>query len=118
MKVVYHSDGNVMPAVAGLVDQGVDVLQALQFSARGMEPVALKDTYGDRLCFQGGISVQTTLPFGAVEDVRREVRDRIRVLGRSGGYILSPSHTIMPGTPPENVIAMLETAAATPMVPG
>ena len=118
VKVVYHSDGNVMPAVAGLIDQGVDVLQALQFSARGMDPVALKDTYGDRLCFQGGISVQTTLPFGTVEDVRREVRDRIRVLGRSGGYILSPSHTIMPGTPPENVIAMLETAASTPVPAG
>jgi len=118
VKVVYHSDGNVMPAVAGLIDMGVDVLQALQFSARGMDPVALKDTYGDRLCFQGGISVQTTLPFGAVEDVRREVRDRIQVLGSGGGYILSPSHTIMPGTPAENVIAMLETAAATPMLPG
>ncbi|HUU53894.1 MAG TPA: uroporphyrinogen decarboxylase family protein [Armatimonadota bacterium] len=118
VKVVYHSDGNIMPAVAGLIDMGVDVLQALQFSARGMDPVALKDTYGDRLCFQGGISVQTTLPFGTVEDVRREVRDRIQVLGRGGGYILSPSHTIMPGTPPENVIAMLETAASTPVPAG
>ncbi|UCC68638.1 MAG: hypothetical protein JSV79_01485 [Armatimonadota bacterium] len=113
-KVVYHSDGNIMDAVPGLIDMGIDVLQALQFSAHGMDPVALKKQYGDRLCFQGGISVQTTLPFGTVDDVRNEVRERIRVLGRSGGYILSPSHTIMPGTPPENIVAMLETAFSTP----
>ena len=118
VKVVYHSDGNVMDAVPGLIEMGVDVLQALQFSATGMDPVLLKAEYGDRLCFQGGISVQTTLPFGTVEDVRREVRDRIHVLGRNGGYILSPSHTIMPGTPPQNVVAMLETAATTPVPHG
>ena len=115
VKVVYHSDGNVMSAVPGLLDQGVDVLQALQFSARGMDPVALKQAYGERLCFEGGISVQTTLPFGTAAEVRREVEERIAVLGRGGGYLLSPSHTIMPGTPPENVVAMLETAASTPV---
>jgi len=114
-RVVYHSDGSIMDAVPGLIEMGVDVLQALQFSAKGMDPVALKDDYGDRLCFQGGISVQTTLPFGAVEQVRQEVRDRIRVLADGGGYILSPSHTILGGTPPENVVAMFETAASTPL---
>jgi len=118
VKVVYHSDGNVMDAVPGLLDMGIDVLQALQFSARGMDAAVLKERYGDRLCFQGGISVQTTLPFGSVEDVREEVRARIRVLGKGGGYILSPSHTIMGGTPPENIVAMFETAAACPTAEG
>ena len=111
VKVCYHSDGNVMAAIPGLVEMGIDVLQALQFSARGMDPVAMKRDHGDRLCFQGGISVQTTLPFGTVDDVRAEVRERIRVLGKGGGNILSPSHTIMGGTPPENVVAMFEEAA-------
>jgi uroporphyrinogen decarboxylase len=115
VKVCYHSDGAVMDAIPGLIDMGIDVLQALQFTARGMDPAAMKQRYGDRLCFQGGISVQSTLPFGTVEDVREEVRSRIRVLGKGGGYILSPSHTIMGGTPPENIVAMFETAAATPM---
>lgn len=108
VKVVYHSDGNVMDAIPGLIDMGIDVLEALQFSARGMDPKLMKEQYGQRLCFEGGISVQTTLPFGTVE----EVRERIRVLGAGGGYILSPSHTIMGGTPPENVVAMFETAVA------
>ena len=110
-RVIYHSDGAVMEAVPGLIDMGVDVLQALQFDARGMDPVALKRDFGDRLCFQGGISVQSTLPFGSPEDVRREAEERIRVLGRNGGYILGPSHAIQAGTPPGNIVALFDTAA-------
>jgi uroporphyrinogen decarboxylase len=109
-KVIYHTDGSVMDAVSGLVDMGIDVLQALQFSAKGMDPRKLKDGYGDQLCFEGGVSVQTTLPFGSSEDVRREVEELIAVLGKGGGYILGPSHAIQAGTPPENIMAMFETA--------
>ncbi|MCY3019125.1 MAG: hypothetical protein NTW87_08875, partial [Planctomycetota bacterium] len=110
-RVIYHSDGSVMAAVPGLIDMGIDVLQALQFDAKGMDPVALKANYGDRLCFEGGVSVQSTLPFGTAEDVRKEVRERVRVLGRNGGYILGPSHAIQAGTPPENILALFDTAA-------
>ena len=53
------------------IDMGIDVLQALQFSAKGMDPRALKRRFGDRLCFEGGVSVQTTLPFGTVDRRRR-----------------------------------------------
>ena len=109
-KVIYHSDGAVMQAVGGLIDMGIDVLQALQFDAAGMDPVALKADYGDRLCFAGGISVQKTLPFGTPCEVRGEVRDRLRVLGKNGGYILGPSHVIQDGTPPENIVAMFDAA--------
>ena len=110
-KVIYHTDGAVMEAVDGLIDMGIDVLQALQFDAAGMDPVALKENFGDRLCFQGGVSVQKTLPFGTVEDVRRETAERIAVLGKGGGYILGPSHGIQAGTPPENIIAMFDMVA-------
>lgn len=114
-KVIYHSDGAVMDAVPGLMDMGIDVLQALQFDAKGMDPLKLKETYGGRLCFEGGVSVQKTLPFGRPEDVRKEVQERIDILGRNGGYILGPSHAIQAGTPPENVVALFDTAATYPM---
>ena len=114
-KILYHSDGSVTEAVPGLLDMGIDCLQACQFSADNMDPVFLKDTYGDRLCFEGGISVQTTLPFGTVEDVIQEVQDRVRVLAKDGGYILGPSHAIQAGTPPENVVAMFDTARDCPL---
>jgi uroporphyrinogen decarboxylase len=110
-KVIYHSDGAIMEAVPGLMDMGIDVLQALQFSAKGMDPVALKQRHGERLCFEGGVSVQTTLPFGTADEVRREVESHITVLGKNGGYILGPSHAIQAGTPPENIVAMFDTAA-------
>jgi uroporphyrinogen decarboxylase len=111
-KVIYHTDGSIMDAVAGLADAGIDVLQALQFSADNMDPSRLKAAHGGRLCFEGGVSVQTTLPFGTAEDVRREVRERISVLGKDGGYILGPSHWIQAGTPPENIAAMFDTAVS------
>ncbi len=109
-RVIYHTDGAVMKAVPGLIDMGIDVLQALQFDAAGMDPVKLKAEYGSRLCFEGGVSVQKTLPFGTAEEVRHEVERLISVLGKDGGYILGPSHVIQAGTPPENILAMFETA--------
>jgi uroporphyrinogen decarboxylase len=110
VKVIYHSDGAVQKAVPGLIEMGIDVLQALQFSAEGMEPAYLKGHFGDRLCFEGGVSVQTTLPFGTPEDVREETEMLMRTLGKGGGYILGPSHAIQAGTPPENIWAMFDTA--------
>jgi len=112
VKVIYHTDGAVMEIVDGLIDMGIDVLQALQFSAKGMDPALLKERFGDRLCFEGGASVQTTLPFGSVADVQEEVQRLIRVLGKGGGYILGPSHAIQAGTPPENIVALFDTAAS------
>jgi uroporphyrinogen decarboxylase len=109
-RVIYHSDGGVMAAVPGLIEMGIDILQALQFDCKGMDPVALKEKYGARLCFEGGVSVQKTLPFGTPEDVRKEVCERVRVLGRDGGYILGPSHAIQAGTPAENILALFDTA--------
>jgi len=110
VKVIYHTDGAVQKAVPGLIDMGIDVLQALQFSADGMDPHFMKASFGDRLCFEGGVSVQTTLPFGTPEDVRSETEGLIQVLGANGGYILGPSHAIQAGTPPENILAMFDTA--------
>jgi len=114
-KVIYHSDGAVMDAVPGLMEMGIDVLQALQFDAKGMDPARLKAQYGDRLCFEGGVSVQKTLPFGTARQVREEVKRLIDTLGRGGGYILGPSHAIQAGTPPENIVALFDTAATYPM---
>jgi uroporphyrinogen decarboxylase len=75
-----------------------------------MDAALLKDRFGDRLCFQGGVSVQHTLPFGTVAEVRAEVQHLKATLGRGGGYILGPSHAIQAGTPPENISAMLDEA--------
>ena len=61
----------------------------------------------------GGINTQTTLPHGTPEQVRAEVRDRVRVLGKGGGYICSSGHAILPDVPFENVLAMIDEARKT-----
>ncbi|MHC4124182.1 MAG: uroporphyrinogen decarboxylase family protein [Planctomycetota bacterium] len=113
IKAIYHTDGGVMEAIPLLINMGIDILQALQFDAQGMDPQVLKNKYGDKLCFQGGISVQKTLPFGTVDEVRKETLERIKVLGKDSGYILGPSHQIQYGTPPENIAALFDTAVST-----
>ena len=76
--------------------------------AAGMEPERLKQTFGDRLSFHGAISVQQLLPHADADTVRAECRRLVEVLGDGGGYIAAPAHAIQVGTPPENVLAMLE----------
>ena len=105
--VMLHSDGSVFDILPELMDVGLEVLEAVQVDAEGMAPERLKAAYGQRLCFYGGISVQSLLPHGSAETVMRECRRLVEVLGRDGGYIAAPTHAIQVGTPPENVLAML-----------
>jgi uroporphyrinogen decarboxylase len=87
-KAMFHSDGAVMEAIPALLRAGIDVLQALQFDAAGMDPAAMKARYGEQLCFEGGVSVQRTLPFGTVAEVQAEVRHPIRhPAGERGGDV-------------------------------
>jgi uroporphyrinogen decarboxylase len=92
-------------------DIGMDVWETVQAHLPGNKPDVLKREYGDHSTFFGGISTQTTLPFGTADDVRREVRERIRVLGKNGGYICGPDHGIMPDVPLENVLPCMMRSA-------
>jgi len=112
-KVFYHTDGNIYPLLGDLIEIGVDLLNPVQVSARDMGDTArLKKEFGDRLSFCGAIDTQDVLPYGKPDDVRREVRRRIKDLGPGGGYIVASVHCIQPDVPPENVVAMLEEAQA------
>jgi uroporphyrinogen decarboxylase len=109
--VFYHSDGNVELAVPELIEAGIDILNPVQPEC--MEPAAIKRKYGDRLSFWGTVSVQRTMPFGTPDEVRAEVRARIRDVGCGGGLILAPAHVLGPETPWENVVAFFEAADET-----
>jgi uroporphyrinogen decarboxylase len=108
-KILHHTCGSVFPLVQDLIDVGVDILNPIQTSARGMDPVTLKWEFGERLVFHGGIDVQQILPFATPERVREEVRHIVATLGQGGGYIFAPSHNIQADVPPENIVAMYET---------
>jgi uroporphyrinogen decarboxylase len=109
IQVFYHSDGAIDPLIPHLIEAGVDVLNPIQHACPGMERGALKQKYGDRLIFHGGIDNQAVLPFGTVEEVRRETRQCLDLLGKGGGYICCSCHNIQPGTPVENILALIET---------
>jgi len=108
IRVMHHTCGSVRPIIPLMIERGLDILQSLQPEASYMDPRELKSEFGDRLAFQGGISVQRTLPFGTKQDVRNEVRDRVQALAPGGGYILCTSHNIQADTPIENVQALLK----------
>jgi uroporphyrinogen decarboxylase len=73
-----------------------------------MERSALKRDFGNKVVFHGGIENQHILPHGTMDQVRKEVITCPEALGAGGGYIPSSCHNIQAGTPPENVIAMIE----------
>lgn len=110
-KTFIHSCGSVWALVEDFIAAGFDVLNPVQTSAADMDPCELKKKFGDRITFWGGgVDTQRTLPFGTAEDVRREVRERLRAFGPGGGFVFNAVHNIQALVPVENVLAMYETA--------
>jgi uroporphyrinogen decarboxylase len=110
-RIFYHSDGNIYPLLNDLIETGIDVLNPVHVAARDMGDTArLKREFGGRLSFCGAIDTQQVLPHGTTDDVRREVRRRIKDLAPGGGYVLASVHCIQPDVPPENVCALFDEA--------
>lgn len=107
VKIAYHSDGYIYPIIPDLIEIGVDVLNPIQPAC--MNPEKIKKEFGDKLCFWGTLDEQYTLPFGKPEDVEREVRERIKTVGKNGGLILAPTHHVQLDTPLENFWVMVKT---------
>jgi len=109
VKIFYHSCGSVVDFVPDLIDIGIDALNPLQLRAAGMDPAFLKKEFGRDLCFWGGgVDTQDVLPHGTPETVRDEVRRRIEVWAKGGGYVFSTVHNIQADVPPENVVALFD----------
>jgi len=107
----HHCCGAIFEIIPSLIEAGVEVLNPIQTSAHGMDPLRIKQAFGNRLACHGGIDIQQTIVHGTPDEVRAEVRSRIETLGPNG-YILAPSHVLQPDTPPENLVALYEEAAA------
>ena len=110
VKLCYHSCGSVVPFIDDLVEMDVDILTPVQVSAANMDSKRLKNDFGDRISFLGGIDTQRVMPFGTVDEVGAEVRRRIEDLAPGGGYILGAVHNIQSEVPPENILAMFNAA--------
>jgi uroporphyrinogen decarboxylase len=105
-----HSCGCITKFLPELIEAGLDVLEPVQPC---MDLPFIKKEYGKHLTFWGGIDTQRLLPFGTPADVRREVAEVIRLMGKGGGHIIAPSQEVMKDVPLANIVAMLETIVDT-----
>jgi len=101
--IMQHCDGAVAPILGDWIDVGLEVFNPVQPNVPGHEPHDLKSKFGDRLSFWGAIDQQNLLPFGTVEQIEADVKAKIEVLGRGGGYMVAPAHIIQADTSMENV---------------
>ena len=105
-----HSCGSIYRFIPDLVEMGVDILNPIQVTAKDMDTKRLKEEFGDKLTFWGGIDTQRVLPFGSPGDVEEEVKKRIADMAPGGAYVLTAVHNIQAGVPPENICMMYDAA--------
>ena len=102
LKVIHHSCGSIRPIINDLIDTGVDAIHPIQALAQGMEPASLRDEFGDRVSFCGGVDAQYLLVKGSPDEVADKVMELKKIFPT--GLIISPSHeAILPDIPPENI---------------
>jgi len=110
VKVMLHCCGGVRELLPDLIDAGLDAINPVQTSCRGMNVEELKAEYGKNLVFWGGgCDTQRVLPLGTPEDIQNHVRAQVKTLKQGGGFVFQQVHNILANVPPENIVAMFET---------
>jgi uroporphyrinogen decarboxylase len=110
-RIWYHTCGSCVAFIPDLLDNGVQVLNPAQVSAKDMDPAALKARFGGRMAFWGGgIDAQHVLPTASPEEIRRHVRRNLEAWKPGGGYVFNNVHNIQAGVPPENIVALYDAA--------
>ena len=114
IKIKLHCCGGVRELLSDLIDAGLDAINPVQITCRGMEPAGLKRDFGDRLTFWGGgCDTQGVLIQGSPAQVRDHVK-RLRDLWQpGGGWVFQQVHNILADAPAANIVAMYEAVRAT-----
>ncbi len=109
VKVQLHCCGGIYELLDDLIEAGLDAVNPVQISCRGMDPARLKSEFGERITFWGGgCDTQSVLPLGTPDEVKEHVRELTSIFHPGGGFIFQQVHNILANVPPENVVAMLE----------
>ncbi len=108
LKVIHHSCGSIAEIIPDLIELGADAIHPIQVLAKGMDPKELKEKYGDKVSFCGGVDVQQLLVHGSPDDVRNKVMELKNLFPT--GLIISPSHeAVLPDVAPENIKVLFDT---------
>jgi uroporphyrinogen decarboxylase len=108
--IIMHSDGAVAPLINDFIEIGVDVYNPVQPNVSGSDPQELKDKYGEKICFFGGIDQQTLLPSGDNWMIRNEIKRRMGILGKNRGYLLAPAHILQADVTPGTIEVMINAS--------
>ena len=103
----HHTDGAVFDLIPDLIEVGVNVLNPVQTSSKGMDAKRLKETFGNSITFHG--TIEKLIKSKTTDELIAEVKNNIDSFGTGGGYILAPSNHIM-DTEPKKIILMYEVA--------
>ncbi len=110
VKILFHTCGAIYELIPDLIEMGIDILNQIQVSCKGMDIVEIKKNFGDDLVFWGGgIDTQRVLPFGTEQEIRDSVMRTLDIMAPGGGFVFNTVHTIQPEVPPQNIMAMIET---------
>ena len=110
LKIMLHCCGGVRELLPGLIDAGLDAINPVQTSCRGMEPQSLKREFGSDMVFWGGgCDTQQVLPLGTPAEVADHVRAQVEALSPGGGFVFQQVHNIVANVPTENIMAMYRT---------
>jgi uroporphyrinogen decarboxylase len=110
VKVKLHTCGGVRELLPDLIEAGLDAINPVQISCRGMEASELKAEFGNEMVFWGGgCDTQDILPNATPEEVRRHVRRQVEILSPDGGFVFQQVHNIQANVPPENIVAMYDS---------
>lgn len=105
MHAFFHCCGKIDSIIKDFVDLDLDVLHLGQPYLMDLNKII--SSYGDKLCLFGGIDVQKGLQKPTTQEVEDHVKKAVDLFGDSqGGYIASPTNSITPDTPLENIKAM------------
>ncbi|RZN66339.1 MAG: methyltransferase [Candidatus Methanolliviera hydrocarbonicum] len=109
--IFLHSCGAVNKLIPDLIDAGIQILNPVQTSAKGMSPELLKKKFGKDIVFWGGgCDTQRILPFGTLEEVENDVKKRIDVFAPEGGFVFAAIHNIQYEVSPEKCLRLFDTA--------
>lgn len=115
LKVIVHSCGFVEPLVPGLIEAGMDCLQAMEVKA-GMYLPQLFKKFGQQISFCGNIDVRVLLSNDR-KKVEQELKEKILpVLRGGGGYILHSDHSIPPQVDYETFYHFVKTGKILPQL--
>jgi uroporphyrinogen decarboxylase len=109
VKIMLHCCGGVRELLGGLIDAGMDAINPVQITCRGMDPAELKAEFGRRMTFWGGgCDTREMLPHVTPAQIREHVKRLMDIWRPGGGYVFQQVHNIMADVPPENIVAMYE----------